>query len=67
MPSLAVQMGSNKATPSCLKSRTFRVTIVSLCTTAVAAIMASSIRVSDFRCLSRAHSLNADASIGNTL
>ena len=44
--------GSSVATPSRSKSRTLRVSTVSRCTTATAAIMASCNRVSDLRCIS---------------
>ena len=58
--------GSNSSTPNSRKSRTFLVATVNRCTLAVAALMASSIRVSDLRCLRRAHSRKATASIGRT-
>ena len=59
--------GFKRSTPSWSKSRTLRVTTVNRCTKAVAAIMASSSRVSERRCLSRAHSRNVSAFIGSTL
>ena len=58
--------GFCNSTPSWTKSLTFRVTTVSRCTIAVAAIMASSLIVSDLPCMSRAHSRKTRASIGNT-
>ena len=58
--------GFCNSTPRSSKSLTFRVTTVSRCTVAVAAIMASSIIVSDLLCMSRAHSRKAGASICNT-
>ena len=65
-PSCQRLNGFSTSTSNWRKSPTFLLTTVSLCTMAVAAIMASSISVSDFRCLSRAHSRNAAASIGST-
>ena len=59
--------GFRRSTPSWSKSRTLRVTTVSRCTKAVAAIMASSSRVSERRCLSRAHARNVSAFMGSTL
>ena len=59
--------GLNSLTPNSEKSRTLRVTTVMEWTVAVAAIMASSTRVSDLRCASRAHTRNVCASIGKTL
>ena len=58
--------GLVSSTPSWSKSLTFRVTTVSRCILAVAAIMTSSVIVSDLLCISRAHSRKAGASIGNT-
>lgn len=58
--------GFCNSTPSWEKSPTFRVTTVSRCTLATAAIMASSANVCDRRCMIRAHSLKAGASIGKT-
>ena len=58
--------GFSNSTPRSSKSLTFRVTTVSRCTMAVAAIMASSIIVSDLLCVSRALSRKAGASICNT-
>ena len=51
--------GFCSATPSRSKSSTFRVTTVSRCILAIAAIMASSANVSDLRCMIRAHSRKA--------
>ena len=61
-----VSKGFCNSTPSSLKSRTFLVTTVSLCTMAVAAIMASSVLVSDLWCMSFAHCLKVGASMGST-
>ncbi len=47
--------GLSNFTPNGLKSATLRVTTVRLCTLAVAAIMASSYSLSDWRCMSLAH------------
>ena len=58
--------GSNVSTTNPLNSRVLRVATVKRCSRAVAAIIASSISVSDVRCLIRAHSRKAAASIGKT-
>lgn len=58
--------GLCSSTPNCEKSLVLRVTTVSLRMMAVAAIMASSLTVSDLRCIKRAHSRKAGASIGKT-
>jgi hypothetical protein len=50
--------GSSVLTPKTLKSRTLRVTTVRLCTSAVAAIIASSLRLSDRLCMKRAQRRN---------
>ena len=62
----SLSKGFCNSPPSWPKSLTFRVTTVSLCTMAVAAIMASSVMVSDLLCMRRAHSRKAGASIGST-
>ena len=59
--------GFSSGTPKALKSATLRVTTVRRWIWAVAAIMASSNKVSDLRCINRVQALNACASIGSTL
>ena len=66
-PSSQVTNGSSTSTPSWRKSRTFRVTTVNPCTSAVAAIIASSKRVLGRPCMSLAHTLKAVVSIAKTL
>ena len=58
--------GFFNSTPNWLKSLTFLVTTVSRWTVAVAAIMASSLIVSDLLCMRRAHSRKVGASIAKT-
>lgn len=50
-----------------LKSAVFRVTAVSPWTAAVAAIIVSSYKVSDWRCINRAQVRNVAPCIGSTL
>ena len=64
VPAHSLSKGLVTSTSSWRKSRMFLVATVNRWTLAVAAIIASSIRVSDFRCLTRAHSRKAAASIG---
>ena len=59
--------GFSTRTLNCAKSATLRVTTVRLWTAAVAAIIASSYKVSDRRCISRAHVRNVAPSMGSTL